>query len=424
MRPKIIALADCNAFFVSCEKVFQPALEGKPVVVLSGNDACVVSRSPEAKAIGIKMQAMGSEVKRLVQTHGLHIFSTNPALYRNLSRRVMQTLAHFCPLVEVYSVDEAFLDLTGFRHYDLVEYGQQMRQTVKQWTGIPVSIGIAPTKTLAKIANHLAKADLSTHGVVHFDDQTDLHHILSQVEVGQVWGIGRQTAEKLRSRGITTALQLKEADQHWIRKTFSVITLRTVLELGGMSCLPVESTSDPKQGMMVSRCFGRPVTALSEMKEAVATHTSRLAEKLRQERLEARRLIISMRTNRFATQTAQYEASHEVKWEVPTNHTDQLLLHALTATEAIFKSGFQYYKAAVFAPELVEADFIQTSLFDAPTSPKSQQLMQALDRINHHMGAGAIKYGAVGLKQDWQTRLGYPSQRYTTQWEELPIART
>jgi len=298
MRPKIIALADCNAFFVSCEKVFQPALEGKPVVVLSGNDACVVSRSPEAKAIGIKMQAMGSEVKRLVQTHGLHIFSTNPALYRNLSRRVMQTLAHFCPLVEVYSVDEAFLDLTGFRHYDLVEYGQQMRQTVKQWTGIPVSIGIAPTKTLAKIANHLAKADLSTHGVVHFNDQTDLHYILSQVEVGQVWGIGRQTAEKLRSRGITTALQLQAADQDWIRKKFSVMTLRTVLELGGLS-LPVESNADPKQGMMVSRCFGRSVTDLAEMKEAVATHTSRLAEKLRQEGLETSLLLVSMRTNRF-----------------------------------------------------------------------------------------------------------------------------
>ncbi len=283
MRPKLIALADCNAFFVSCEKVFQPALEGKPVVVLSGNDTCVVSRSAAAKAIGIKMQAMGSEVKRLVQTHGLHIFSTNPALYRNLSRRVMQTLAHFCPTVEVYSVDEAFLDLTGFSERDLLDYGQQMRQTVKQWTGIPISIGIAPTKTLAKIANHLAKADLKTQGVVHFNDQTDWTQVLSQVEVGQVWGIGRHTAEKLQARGIKTALQLSQADPDWIRRKFNVITLRTVLELGGLSCLPVASTTDPKQGMMVSRCFGRPVTELTEMKEAIATHTSRLAEKLRQE---------------------------------------------------------------------------------------------------------------------------------------------
>lgn len=424
MRPKIIALADCNAFFVSCEKVFNPALEGKPVVVLSGNDACVVSRSPEAKAIGIKMQAMGSAVKHLVQTHGLQIFSTNPALYRNLSRRVMQTLAHFCPLVEVYSVDEAFLDLTGFSTCNLVDYGQQMRQTVKQWTGIPVSIGIAPTKTLAKVANHMAKADPSTQGVVDLTGRADRDAVLSRVDVGQVWGIGRQTAEKLRSRGITTALHLQAADQDWIRKTFSVITLRTVLELGGMSCLPVESVADPKQGMMVSRCFGRPVTALSEMKEAVATHTSRLAEKLRQEGLETRLLIIAMRTNRFATHTAQYEVSHEVKLAVPTNHTDQLLLQALKATEAIFKPGFQYYKAAVSAPALVEADCLQTNLFEQPASSKSQQLMQALDQINHHMGAGSIQYGAVGLKQDWQTRVGYPSQRYTTQWDELPIAKT
>jgi DNA polymerase V len=335
----------------------------------------------------------------------------------------MQTLAHFCPLVEVYSVDEAFLDLTGFSAADLVDYGQQMRQTVKQWTGIPVSIGIAPTKTLAKVANRLAKADLSTNGVVCLAEQSDLDAVLSQVDLGQVWGIGRQTAEKLRSRGTTTALQLKEADQDWIRKKFSVITLRTVLELGGISCLPVESTSDPKQGMMVSRCFGRPVTALSEMKEAVATHTSRLAEKLRQEGLETSLLLVSMRTNRFA-KSPQYEVAQEIKLDAPTNSTDRLLPQALKATEAIFKPGFEYYKAAVYAPHLVEANQVQTSLFDEAASPKSQQLMQALDRINHHMGAGSIKYGAVGLKQDWQTRLGYPSQRYTTQWDELPIVKT
>lgn len=421
MRPKVIALLDANNFFASCEKVFNPALEDRPVVVLSGNDACVVSRSPEAKAIGIKMQAMGSEVKRYVKSHGLCIFSTNPPLYRDMSTRVMQTLSHFCPSVEVYSIDEAFLDLTGFN--DLLDYAQQIRTTVKRWTGIPVSIGIAPTKTLAKIANHRAKVDPSSGGVVDLTGRSDLDEILAQVEVREVWGIGRNIAETLRSRGIHTALQLKQADRDWVRNRLSVITLRTVLELGGMSCLPVENSSETQKGMMVTRCFGRPVTQLAEMKEAVATHTSRLAEKLRQERLATDLLVVSMRTNRFVD-TPQYEASREVKLDAPTNNTDLLLPLALKAVEDIFRSGFQYYKAGVYASHLVEADLVQPSLFDVPTDRKSERLMQAVDQINQKLGTGSIKYAAVGLKQDWKTRLAYPSKRYTTCWEELPIVKT
>ena len=422
MQPKIIALADCNSFFVSCEKAFNPALARKPVVVLSGNDACVVSRSPEAKEIGIQMQAMGTAIKALVDSKGLYIFSHNPALYRDMSRRVMQTLAHFCPVVEVYSVDEAFLDLTGFRHLDLLDYGKQMRQTVDQWTGIPVSIGIAPTKTLAKIANHLAKADPTTGGVVDLTDNSNLARILAEIPVGQVWGIGRQTAEKLQSRGIRTALQLQQADSNWIRRKFNVVVLRTVLELGGMACLPVETTSDPRQGMMVTRCFGRPVTELEEMKQAIATHTSRLAEKLRQEGLAAQQLIISMRTNRYAA-TPQYEAAQEVPLQTPSNRTDILLSVALPAAVSIFQSGYQYYKAGVSAPILVEANAVQPSLFDPSPDENGQRLMQVMDQINRRFGSGQIKYAAVGLKQEWKSRVAYPSQRYTTCWDELPIVQ-
>ncbi len=420
-RPaKIIALADCNSFFVSCEKVFNPALVGKPVVTLSSNDACVVSRSPEAKAIGIAMQAMGSSLKGLVKRKGLHILSHNPPLYRDMSRRVMQTLADFSPKLEVYSVDEAFLDLTGFRNRDLLEYGQQMRQTVVQWTGIPVSIGIAPTKTLAKIANHLAKA----HGHSGVVDLTvaNLEPILATIAVDQVWGIGRQTADKLHARGIRTALQLQQADPDWIRQRFNVVTLRTVLELGGMSCLPVQSTSEPKQGMMVSRCFGRPVTDLLAIQEAIAAHTSQLAEQLRQAGLVTSELRISLRTNRFANMP-QYEAAQEVVLPRPTNHTDELLPPALQAATAMFKPGFQYYKTGVAAPVLIAADQVQASLFEATPSAKSQRLMQVFDQINHQLGAGSIKYAAVGLKQDWKTRSAYPSQRYTTDWAELPIVK-
>lgn len=422
MQPKIIALVDSNNFFVSCEKVFYPALEGKPVVVLSGNDACVVSRSPEAKAIGIKMQAMGKEVKHLVQSHGLHIFSSNPALYRDMSRRVMATLGQFCPTVEVYSVDEAFLDLSGFRSQPLIQYGQQIRQTVKQWTGIPVSIGIAPTKTLAKIANHQAKADPAWVGVVNFMEIDDLAPILSEADVREVWGIGHQTAEALRSRGIRTALQLQQADPDWIRKRFSVIILRTVLELGGMSCLPVETTDDPRKGIMVTRCFGRPVTQLSEVKEAIATHTSKLAEKLRQEGLATQVFFVSIRTNRFAP-IEQYRATQEVRLDAPTNSTDQLLPHALKAVERIFKPQFQYYKAGVSAPELVDAQLVQADLFSEPDNEKSRRLMQAMDQLNRKLGGGSVKYASVGLKQEWQTKVAYPSKQYTTRWSDLPIVQ-
>lgn len=252
---------------------------------------------------------------------------------------------------------------------------------------------------------------------------SDLDEILSRVEVKEVWGIGRNIAETLHSMGIRNALQLKQADPDWIRKRFSVITLRTVLELGGMSCLPVEHHSDAQKGMMVTRCFGRPVTQLAEMKEAVATHTSQLAEKLRQEGLVTTMLVVSMRTNRFAD-IPQYEASQEVKLAAPANSTDLLLPQALQATEDIFRPGFQYYKAGVYAPELVEADLVQTSLFDTGADHKSQRLMQAVDQINQKLDTGSIKYAAVGLKQEWKTWLAYPSKRCTTYWEEFPIVKT
>jgi len=420
MKPKIIALADCNSFFVSCEQVFNPALGGQPVVVLSGNDACVISRSPEAKALGIEMQAMGSEVKRFVNSKGLHILSTNPALYRDMSRRVMQTLAQFSPTVEVYSVDEAFFDLTGFPN--CLAYGQTIRQTIKQWTGIPVSIGIAPTKTLAKIANHRAKADPTTEGVFDLTAIEDIDPILASVPVRKVWGVGRNIAEKLKHRGIETALDLKRADRDWIRKQFSVLTLRTVLELGGMECIPVQNEASNRKGIQVTRCFGRPVTELAEMKEAIATHTSRLAEKLRQEERITQSVIITMRTNRF-TDTPQYEASQTVALSTPTNHTHILLPAVLEAAEAIFKPGFAYYKAGVYAPELLEANEQQINLFDTGSDEKGDRLMQTLDQLNRKLGAGTIQFAAVGLKQAWQTRAAYPSKRYTTCWDELAIAR-
>jgi DNA polymerase V len=270
----MFALVDCNSFFASCEKVFRPDLEGKPVAVLSNNDGCIVARSPEAKRI-VPMQATLFSVKDLVQRGELHVFSSNPVLYKDMSRRVIQTLQHFSPEVEQYSIDEAFLGLNGFTNRDLTEYGQRIRTTVKQWTGIPVSVGIAKTKTLAKIAAHVAKRNPDLEGVLNLETAADVDSILASMDVGEVWGIGKNLRRKLKAMGINHVLHLKQTNEALIKKKFGILTLRTVMELRGVACFPMEPVAAPKTMRIVSRSFGHLVTDLSDVKEAVATYTTR-----------------------------------------------------------------------------------------------------------------------------------------------------
>ena len=279
--PPLFALADCNNFYASCERVFNPKLAGRPAIVLSNNDGCVVARSNEAKALGIAMGVPAFQIRHLIRKHDVQVFSSNYALYGDLSQRVMETLQQFSPEVEVYSIDEAFLNLSGFTNINLTDYGRRIRATVKQWTGIPVSVGIAETKTLAKIANHVAKRTEGTDGVFDFTAWPDRDSVLARVLVEEVWGIGPNYARLLTQHGITTALGLRDADDHWIQKQMGVVGLRTVHELRGISCLPLEQCPPPKQGITCSRSFGRPVTTLAEMREAVAAYTARAAEKLR-----------------------------------------------------------------------------------------------------------------------------------------------
>jgi DNA polymerase V len=274
----MFALLDCNNFYVSCERLFQPALLGKPVVVLSNNDGCVIARSDEAKALGIPMGLPAFKLTDLIKAHPIEIFSSNYTLYGDLSTRVMTTLTQWAPAVEVYSIDEAFLDLTGLSTDDLVSYGHTMRATIQQWTGIPVSIGIAPTKTLAKLANRLAKR--SAQGVVALTVPAEIDATLACTRVEEIWGIGPGSTKRLKAHEITTALQLRNANDRWIRQYLDVVGQRIVWELRGISCLPLELCPPPKQSLMVSRSFGRPITTLIEMREAVATYTTRAAEKI------------------------------------------------------------------------------------------------------------------------------------------------
>jgi DNA polymerase V len=419
----MLGLIDCNNFFVSCERVFNPQLEGKPVVVLSNNDGCVVSRSNEAKQLGIPMRATLYSLRPLLQRGTVKVCSSNPVLYRDMSRRVIATLQQFSPEVEQYSVDEAFINLKGFGTTGLEQYGHRIRTTIQQWTGIPVSIGIAKTKTLAKIATHLAKQQPETQGVYDFNSVTDPGAILATLPVGEVWGIGWQLQQKLKGYGIYTAEQLRSVDDAWMRKQAGVLGLRTVLELRGISCFPIAVEPPQKKMRIVSRSFGRPVTTLTEIQEAVATYTTRCAEKLRADGLATGHLTVTLRTSRYRTDNA-YEAVAAIALTPPTHSTHTLIQQALKLAAQGFRPGYEYQKAKVIATALVPIDEIQGSLFDntMPTET-DRRLMQTLDRLNQQFGQDTVKFGALGLKPGWTLRSDFFTQRYTTHWAEIPVVR-
>jgi DNA polymerase V len=418
----MFALVDCNSFFASCEKVFRPDLEGKPVVVLSNNDGCVVARSPEAKPL-VAMQATLFSIQDLVNRGKIHAFSSNPMLYKDMSRRVIQTLQHFSPEVEQYSIDEAFLGLHGFTKADLGDYGQKIRTTVKQWTGIPVSVGIAKTKTLAKLAAQVAKRYPNLNGVLDFESLDNSDAVLASLDVGEVWGIGRNLKAKLNSMGIKTVLQLKQADERVIKKKFGVLGLRTLLELRGTPCFPMEPIAAPVTMRIVSRSFGHLVTELSDIKEAVATYTTRCAEKLRADGLLAGHFTVSMRTSYYRPEN-QYGAARSVALDQPTNDTAVLIHEAIKLAEAAFTPGYEYLKAKVIATDLTPVGEVQGSLFAAPVdNEKRDRLMQAMDSLNQKLCPDAVKFGAMGLKPTWAMRSAYFSQRYTTHWGEIPTVK-
>ncbi len=419
--PSIFALVDCNNFYVSCERVFNPRLKGKPVVVLSNNDGCAVARSNESKALGFRFGIPAFEIRDLIKTHDIQVYSSNYALYGDMSRRVMATLSRFAPDMEIYSIDEAFLDLSRFRHHDLAAYGRGIQAAVRQWTGIPVSVGIAATKTLAKIANRVAKCAAETGGVLDLA-AVDPTTVLAQVDVADVWGIGPRYARFLRRNGLCDARQLRDADEQLIRGRMGVVGTRMLQELRGVSCYGLDRNPAAKKGIAVSRSFRQGIETLAELHEAVAAYASRGAEKLRREKQVAGLLSVYLMTNRFAPERF-YCNLETVRLPLPTSDTPELIHHAGRALRAIYRKGHRYKKAGVVFDELTSDRRIQVGLFDERDRRRSRRLMQAIDAVNAQMGSGTLRYAAAGLgqRQRWRTAFKMRSPAYTTNWEQLPV---
>ncbi|HEX7176099.1 MAG TPA: Y-family DNA polymerase [Pyrinomonadaceae bacterium] len=420
----MFAVVDCDNFYVECERVFAPALRRRPVVVLSNNDGCVISRSAEAKALGIGMGAPLFQVRDVVSEQGVRVFSSNYALYGDMSGRVMQTLASLSPEVEVYSIDEAFVrfDAAGRKGKPL-DHAHAVRERIRRWTGVPVSIGLGPTKTLAKVAVRLAKRS-GAESVYSLDGGAATEEALANLAVGEVWGIGRKRARVLHDAGIETALGLSRADGRWLRRRLSIVTLRTAYELRGVSCLPLECCPRPKRSITTSRSFGRPVETLPEIQEALAYFVTKAAEKLRRARLAARVLHVFLMTNRFEPETF-YAGAATVPLSVPTDLTPELIGHARGAAARAFREGCQYRKAGVMLLDLVDARPAQAGLFDDRDRERARRVVRAVDEINARLGEGAVRFGAAGgAGRPWRTRCESRSPRYTTCWRELLTLNT
>jgi len=418
----IFALVDCNNFYVSCERVFNPTLEGKPVVVLSNNDGCIISRSNEAKSLGIKMAVPFFEVRDLIEQANVQVYSANFTLYGDMSRRVIHTLAQFTPEREIYSIDEVFLNLSGFERAGLSDYARQIVATVKKWTGIPISIGIAPTKTLAKLANKQAKKLPGSKGVVDWSAVFDPKERLAQIDVGDIWGIGPSSERRLKSWGIETAHQLREADDQWILKRMGIVGQRILFELRGISCLPLEMVRSARKSVLCSRSFGRAVEKLNELKEAVAEFTSQAAETLREDRLSAKHLTVFCITRPHSEQARTHSSTVELP--VATDSTPELIRYALREAEKIFFPGGRFKKAGVVASGLMPTEEVQTDIFDGNNRRRAGKLMQALDEVNARLGSGALRFAAAGLLQRWRMKSSRRSPRCTTRWNELLEAKT
>jgi DNA polymerase V len=412
-----IALVDCNNFYVSCERVFQPELRGRPVVVLSNNDGCVIARSNEAKALRIAMGTPWHLHKHQFAAAGVVVRSSNYTLYGDMSRRVMDVLSRFTPDLEIYSIDEAFLGLEGFAN--LEAYAKALRAAVQQWTGIPVSVGIAPTKTLAKLANHLAKKEQKHEGVALLVDETAQDGALARIELTDIWGIAGRLAARLAAIGINTPLDLKRGDLRLIRERLGVVTLRLALELRGVPCIDLEQDIPDRKSIMSSRSFGRPVTTLADMREAVATYTARAAEKLRRQNLATAHLMVFVETNRFKPDEKQHCTSRSVRLPVATSDSGRLISAALAGLKSMWCAGYRYKKAGVMLLDLHPATAVQESLFDKADSPRRVALMRTIDRLNLRFGRDTVSFATAGRRRPWKLRREFLSPCYTTAWNDL-----
>lgn len=428
MSTAVYALVDCNNFYCSCERLFRPDLKNKPIVVLSNNDGCIISRSNEAKSLGVQMAAPYFKQRAFLERNNVSVFSSNYALYGDLSARVMSSLRSFCPDMEIYSIDEAFLRLDGFASRNLTDYAQEILNAVYRWTGIPVSIGIAPTRTLAKIASHICKKTCVSTGVynmsAHWDDAAYVDNLLERISVQDIWGIGRQSGKKLARYGITSARQLRDRENFWVQKMLTRTGLQTVLELRGISCIALDEAPPTRRSIRSSRSFGKPVTSKQDAREAAVAYMVRAAEKLRREHLTATTIGVFIKTSehRPGDQHAEY-ISHTLA--EPTSYTPLLVQHASEMTDRIFRSGHQYQKVGVILSGLESQHNQQGSLLSITSKESEEQLaaqsrlMHVTDAINKKFGRGTVQYAGEGLGQPWKMKQNNLSSRFTTKWDEL-----
>jgi len=417
---KKIALIDCNSFYVSCERLFNPKIRKKPVVVLSNNDGCIISRSTEAKALGIKMGEPYFKAKDIIIKNKVEVFSSNYSLYGDLSRRVMRTLKRFNSAIEVYSIDEAFLDLSNFPDNEVEKVGREIRETVLKWTGIPTSIGIAKTKTLSKVANHIAKKKKS--GVTSLIGIENIDPILEKVEINDVWGVGRQLTKFYHKNGIYNAKQLKNKSNTWIKKNSNVLGSRTAMELRGVPCIDLETTQTKRKSCVVSRSFGQRIEKYQELKEAVANYCLNASEKIRSESLIAKSITVFVRTSPFQSRFGYYSNSKTIDFAISTNNSIEIVKTALVALDSIFKNGYRYQKAGVMLTGLSNEDGSK-NLFSSEKDEKIKGLMKSIDNTNYRYGRSTLSLASAGVQKRWNMRREHSSKIDTADFYLLPTIR-
>lgn len=420
VTPKhIFALVDCNNFYASCERVFQPRLEGRPVLVLSNNDGCVVARSAEAKALGIKMGVPLFQIRSMVEAHKIEVFSSNYVLYGDMSRRVMEILSTFTPDFEIYSIDECFLGLDGFRNRNLTDYSAGIRATIQRLVGLPVCVGIAPTKVLAKMANRLGKK--SPAGVFNFLDHPDWDAVLKDFPLEDTWGIGARYHERLRGLGINTPLDLKRSHRTQIRKCFGVVMERIVLELNGMSCLSLETVPPPRKNMACARGFGQELSELSDLEGAVHSYASLLCEKLRKAKQIAGSLYLFLMTNPLSKKNAPFSAGKHVSLVEATNDASIVIDRCCEVLREIYRPGYAYKRVGILMMDLLSENARQPDLFSAGDCKKRRALMSAVDDLNKRFGKATVQFGLPRAPGPWKQSRGRETARFTTTWDDLPV---
>ena len=418
-KKRVFALADCNSFYASCERVFNPKLENKPVVVLSNNDGCIVARTTEAKALGIKMGEPLFKAKNIIEKHNVKVFSSNYNLYGSMSNRVMKILEQFFPDIEIYSIDEAFMEISSLKKiYNYSKYATKVRKIILQWTGIPVSIGVGETKTLAKIANHIVKDNPKIKGVFDITKIKNKENILKKIKVGKIWGIGNKLSKFLEKNNIQNAYQFLQQDNRWVQKNMSILGLKTKMELNGISCYDLKNSFKSRKSCCVSRSFGKRVTSLKDMREAVSTYITRAAEKIRNEKLVANNINLYIRTSPFNKKIEKYyRNSISIPLDFPTNNTITLNKKVLNGLNKIFKKGYLYQKAGVILSGL-EIKNKDLNLFKE-IDERKENLMNTFDFINQKYGKSSLRIASEGIEKKWLMKRSKCSSNFTTNIKEL-----